>query len=89
MSTSGGMLDERLEGAVYSVDLAEEMLAARGRDVAEHRDRALAFGGRQLLVVDVVLLQQAMEVRRRRDDADAPMSAKGAATMRSPAQAIM
>ena len=47
------------------------MLAPGGRDLAENRDAALEFSGRDLLEIDVVLLQQAIDVGHLRDDADA------------------
>ena len=61
----------RLERAVRVLELAAEMFAPRRRDLAEHRHRALELAGRHLLEVDLVLLEEPMEVRHRRHDADA------------------
>ena len=50
---------------------ALEMLAPFGRDLAEHRDAALELARRHHLDVDIVLLQDAIEIRHLGDDADA------------------
>src|SRR6185437_16180263 len=62
--------DMGLERLVRRVELAAEVLAPRRRDLAQHRDGALELARRHLLEIDLVLLQQAMEVRDRRHHAD-------------------
>src|SRR5208337_3646208 len=62
--------DVGLERFVGGVELAAEMLAACGRDLAQHRHRALPLAGRHFLEVDLVLLEEPVQVRHRRDDAD-------------------
>ena len=59
-----------LERLVRRVELAAEVLAPRRRDLAKYRNGALPLAGRHLLEVDLVLLQEPMQVRHRRDDAD-------------------
>ena len=59
-----------LERLVGRVELLAEMFAAGRRDLAQDGDGALELARRYLLEIDLVLLEQPMEVRHGRDDAD-------------------
>src|SRR2546430_9366837 len=56
-------LDEFLEELVGVFELLLELLQSLLSDLAEHADGPLELAGGHLLEVDLVLLQQAMEVR--------------------------
>ena len=52
------------------LQLLQELLPPRLRVLAKHRERALVLAGREHLEVHIVLLQQAVDVRHLRGDAD-------------------